>query len=378
MGKVNRVGSITKRILKELLHDRRAMAMILVAPILAMTVFGVALGGEVTEVEVAIVNNDVERKINDAGREIRISEEYIEILEDKDSLDITFLNEKEEAIEKVEDGELWAAIVFPADFTESIIEEGSSGSIEMNADRSDPQVFSEIISSLEESLEEMLERLDGEIERPMEINVTEVYGEGAEFSDFLVPGVIAFAIFLLTTLLTLLAFTSEKVNGTLDRLLVSPATEFETVLAYSIAFGIIGAVQSIILVSYGIAAFDLIIEGSIFIAFLVVSLLAMTSQSMGILLSAAAKTQVQAVQMFPFIVLPTFLLSGIFWPIQALPSRIRPLSNVLPPTHAAEALRSVMIRGWGLLEVLPEILTIVLFYLIFVILATLSLKLSRK
>jgi len=370
MGKVNRVGSITKRILKELLHDRRAMAMILVAPILAMTVFGVALGGEVTEVEVVIVNNDAEG-------EMRISEEYIEILEDKDSLDISFLDEKEEAIEKVEDGDVWAAIVFPPDFTESIIAE-DTGTIEVNADRSNPQVFSEIINSLEKSMEEMLERQDREIERPMEINVTEVYGEGADFSDFLVPGVIAFAIFLLTTLLTLLAFTSEKVNGTLDRLLVSPATEFETVLAYSIAFGIIGALQSVILVSYGIVAFDLIIEGSIFIAFLVVSLLAMTSQSMGILLSAAAKTQVQAVQMFPFIVLPTFLLSGIFWPIQALPSRIRPLSNALPPTHAAEALRSVMIRGWNLWEVLPEILTIVLFYLIFVSLATLSLKLSRK
>ncbi len=370
MEKLNRIKSISVRILREMIHDRRAMAMILIAPLLAMTVFGVALGGDITDVDVVVVNNDT------GHQGMNISQEFIEILEERESLDISYMGE-EEAMSQLKDGKVWAVIVFPSDFTESVIIE-DDGVIELIADRSDPQVFAEITAALEKTSEEMLERTGREIERPFELDVRTFYGEGAEFSDFLVPGVIAFAIFLLTTLLTLLTFTSEKVNGTLDRLLVSPATEFDTVSAYSLAFGVIGAVQSIILVSYGIIVFDLMIEGSVLISFLIVSFLAMTSQSMGIFFSSAAKTQVQAVQMFPFIVLPTFLLSGIFWPINALPSRIRPLSNVLPPTHAAEALRSVMIRGWGLWDVLQEILAIIGFFIVFVTLSTISLKLTRR
>ena len=210
---------------------------------------------------------------------------------------------------------------------------------------------------------------------PVEFDDTNaVYGQGAEFTDFLIPGVIAFAIFLLTTLLTLLAFTTERVNKTLDRILVTPVTEGEIVAGYAVAFGIIGTGQAVLLISWGIVGFDIFIEGNLAIAILVAALLAITSMAFGILLSSAAKTETQATQMIPLIVLPVFLLSGIFWPIEAVPTWLQPAAYALPPTHAVDALRSIMGRGWGLSEIWPQVLALLMFIVIFLSLATLSLR----
>ena len=84
-------------------------------------------------------------------------------------------------------------------------------------------------------------------------------------------------------------------------------------------------------------------------------ILAIVSQAFGILLSSLAKREAQAVQFIPFIILPVFLLSGIFWPIQAIPLWLRPLSYFVPPTYAVDACRSIFLKGWGISKVWPDI-----------------------
>ena len=163
-------------------------------------------------------------------------------------------------------------------------------------------------------------------------------------------------------------------NRTLDRVLVTPVTEAEIVTGYAIAFGLIGTGQSIILISWGIVGFDIMIEGNLAIAILIAALLAIASMAFGILLSAAARTETQATQMIPLIVLPVFLLSGIFWPMEAIPAWLQPAAYVLPPTYAVEALRSIMIRGWGLAGVWPHVVALLVFIGVFLTLATLSLR----
>ena len=148
----------------------------------------------------------------------------------------------------------------------------------------------------------------------------------------------------------------------------------EIVLGYALAFGCTGTLQAILLVSWGILAFDILVEGSILLAILITALLAIASMALGILLSSATRTEAQAVQMIPFIVLPVFLLSGIFWPFEAIPAWIRPFSYGLPPTYAVDALRSIMIRGWGVAEIWVPILALMLFAVIFLGLAAMSLR----
>ncbi len=359
--RLRRIVAVTHRVFRGFKHDRRAVGLLVFAPILAMTVFGIAFAGDVTNVDVIVVNEDT------GG----LSDLFISNL-DTEVLNIERMSDVDAALQKVRDGESWAVIHFPTNFSQAVLTGGNT-TIEVRADKSNAQVYTAIIMEMQSAARQTMESRG--LELPVSVDDSKaIYGKDAEFSDFLIPGVITFAIFLLTTLLTLLTFTTERVNRTLDRVLATPTTELEIVLGYALAFGVIGTFQAIVLVSYGVVAFDILIEGSLLLAFLITALLAMASQALGILLSSAARTEAQAVQMLPVIILPVFLLSGIFWPLEAMPAWLRPFSYGLPPTYAAQGLRSIMIRGWGLAEVWPQVLALVVFLGLFLVLATLSLR----
>ncbi len=208
----------------------------------------------------------------------------------------------------------------------------------------------------------------------MKVNSDPVYGEGAEFIDFFVPGIMAFVVYLLTTLLTLLAFVGERTSGTLERILTTPVKESEIVCGYALAFGIVGTIQAAFLLAVGVLVFKIDVVGNVLLAFLVVALLAVVSQALGILLSSLAKHEGQAVQFIPFIILPVFLLSGVFWPIEAIPTWLRPLSYLVPPTYAVDACRAVILKGWGLDKIWIDVTVLVAFAALFLVMAALSLK----
>jgi ABC-2 type transport system permease protein len=132
--------------------------------------------------------------------------------------------------------------------------------------------------------------------------------------------------------------------------------------------------QSALLLVVGVLLFHITIIGNIFIAFAVIALLAIVSQALGILLSSLAQREAQAVQFLPLVVVPTYLLSGIFWPLESIPAWLRPVSYILPPTYAVEAMRSVILRGWGLDKILPDIVALLIFALIFLVSATFLLR----
>jgi len=124
--------------------------------------------------------------------------------------------------------------------------------------------------------------------------------------------------------------------------------------------------------------YNIMVVGSIALAMLFVILVAIDAQAIGILISSAAKRESQAVQFLPFIIFPIFLLSGIFVAVKSLPLWLQPFSNLLPPTWGIEALRDVMLRGWGLEHLWPHVLVLVGFAIFFTLLAIFSLKRSRN
>lgn len=364
---LKRAFAITKRILRGLRHDPRTVALIVIAPILAMTLFGIAFSGNVEDVKVVVVNAD----------HGPLAERIIENLDDE-TLNIRLLQDEQAAVDKVEDGNAWAAIVFPADFSENVtarVEDRSvtgDTAIQLMADKSDVNIASAVATAVRDAVRQTIDDIGGGM--PVTVSESPVYGENAEFIDFFVPGIMAFAVFLLTTMLTLLAFVGERTRGTLERLKASPMRDSEVVAGYAIAFGIIGMFQASLLLIVATAGFKITIVGNPFLAYLIVALLAVVSVSLGILLSAAARREAQAVQFLPLIILPTFLLAGIFWPVQAIPDFLRPVSYVIPPTYAVEAMRSVMVRGWGLGNIWLNIVVLLAFAVVFLTLSVKSLQ----
>ncbi len=212
---------------------------------------------------------------------------------------------------------------------------------------------------------------------PVTVDTVAIYGEDAKFMDFFVPGIMAFVVYMITTLLTLVTFVGERTSGTLQRMLATTLSERDIVLGYAAAFSLIGMGQAMLLLLVGILVFDITVVGNVFLAFLVIALLAVVSQALGILLSSTAKREAQAIQLLPFVILPAFLLSGIFWPIEAIPAWLRPLSYLVPPTYAVDASRAVMLKGYGIGKIWIDIVALLAMAAIFLTLAVLSLS-TRK
>jgi ABC-2 type transport system permease protein len=110
---------------------------------------------------------------------------------------------------------------------------------------------------------------------------------------------------------------------------------------------------------------------------MIIFLLGIGNQGLGFLLSSIAKNEFQAVQFMPIVLFPSILLAGVFWPLEAVPDFLRPVSYFIPLTYAVDCARSVMIRGWGLGEVWFQVLVLILFAAIMLLLSAYSLKRRR-
>ncbi|MDO5823986.1 ABC transporter permease [Methanobrevibacter sp.] len=376
--KFNRIFAVTKRIFTDIKNDKRTMGLIILAPILAMTVFGIAFSGDVENIDVIVVNHDEGFTVHGEGFK-SLSQDILSNIDDK-TINIQYMDNENQALDKVERGEVYAVISFPPNFTKDVFSgvknsNSSNSDITVKADESIVNIKTAIYSSLTDAQKITFDK-EG-FKSPVNINENPVYGKNAEFIDFFVPGIMSFVVYILTILLTLISFVGERVSGTLERILATPLTETEIILGYGIAFSIIGIIQSAILIIIGILVFNITIVGNVLIAILGISLLAIVCQSLGILLSNLADRVEQAIQFIPFVVLPAFLLSGIFWPIEAIPQWLRPLSYLIPPTYAARASRAVMIKGWGIDMIWMDLLALTIFAFIFLTMSVYSLKTKK-
>ncbi len=372
--KASRAFAVTKRVLRDLKNDHRQLALIFIAPLLVISLFGVAFTGNVKDVRVVVVNGDT------AVGNSSLSEKIISNF-DTSVLNVAYANNEGDAVGQVQNGSASAVIVFPSHFTQSVSARASgqtsiaqeNTTVKILADKSNPNVSDPIIGAVNSAVAQTIQGLGRQA--PVSIDSSNaIYGANAQFIDFFAPGIICIAVWQLTTLLTLISFVGERTSGTLFRLLASPLKESELVAGYAVAFGVIGTTQSAVLLSVAVILFNVTIVGDVLLTFGVIALLAIVSEGLGILLSSFARREAQAIQFLPVVVLPAFLLSGVFWPIQAIPTWLRPVSYILPTTYAVEAVRSVILRGWGLDKIYPDVVALLIFAGVFLVLATILLR----
>jgi ABC-2 type transport system permease protein len=140
---------------------------------------------------------------------------------------------------------------------------------------------------------------------------------------------------------------------------------------------LVGLIQSVVIILTAVALFDIQIIGNPLTVLLIIFVFSAGNQGMGFLLSSRAKNEFQAIQFIPLILFPSILLSGVFWPIEAVPAILRPISSFIPLTYAVEGMRSVMIRGWGVGDIWLQLGVLVLFACVMLLLSAYSLRKRR-
>ena len=145
-------------------------------------------------------------------------------------------------------------------------------------------------------------------------------------------------MFLVTSVTTL----RERGSGTLERLLTMPMGRLDFLLGYALAFGLLAAVQAALAVGVSVGLLGLDVNGPVWLLGVVAVVDAVLGTALGLLVSAFATTEFQAVQFMPAFVLPQILLCGLFVPRAAMPSVLEAISNVLPLSYAVDAMQELV------------------------------------
>jgi ABC-2 type transport system permease protein len=385
--------AITINNFRQISHDRRTVGMIVIMPILFILLFGFTFAGEPENIRTIVVNEDegvvgtIHSPLGDIPLPLNISEFVIENLDSK-TFNLAHKDDIDEAVGDVENGKAWAVIHFPDDFSQGVVNWVMQGKNEtifhgynvsfdvvpvedanmtVHIDGSSSQVSGKILAEVRNAISKTIQEQNPEMSFSSLISADFVYGENVRFIDFFAPGIMGLTVTMITIILTIVSFVRERRNGTLDRLFVSPVKPGDIVLGYTATFSIIALLQSVELLVFAILIFDIAFVGSVLLALGLIVLYAVGMLGLGVLLSTLAKNEFQAIQFVPLVFVPSIILSGILWPIEAMPELVRPISSAIPLTYLADALRSVMIRGWGPAEIWVDIVALLIFALLMLV-----------
>lgn len=166
------------------------------------------------------------------------------------------------------------------------------------------------------------------------------FGQPGTF-DRLGPDLLAIFPFIVMFLVTSVTTLRERSSGTLERLLAMPLGRLDFLLGYGLAFGLLAAVQSAAAVGVSVGLLGLTIHGHLWLLIVVAIADAVLGCALGLFVSAFARTEFQAVQFMPAVVIPQILLCGLFVPRTALPSVLHVVSDVLPLSYAVAAMQKL-------------------------------------
>jgi ABC-2 type transport system permease protein len=162
-----------------------------------------------------------------------------------------------------------------------------------------------------------------------------------------VPGLLAIVLTMTMVMLTALSVTREVEQGTMENLLATPLRPFEVMVGKIVPYLVIGMVQMVVILVAAQIVFHVPFEGPLALELFATVLFMVTSLSLGFMLSTVAASQLQAMQMSFFYLLPSILLSGFAFPFRGMPQWAQWLAEVLPTTHYIRLVRGIMLKGWN-------------------------------
>ncbi len=210
---------------------------------------------------------------------------------------------------------------------------------------------------------------------PVTLLILEPYGYGRRGIDFLLASILALTIFQGATMGLGRAIAGERKDGSMTRVFLTPTSNVTIILGTQLFYMMLETVRSSMIIFVAIALFGVSISGNILDMIVVIAIFAMGATGVGMVLSVITKNQEQYMAVGMLISLPIMFLSGVFFPIQTMPPILQGFAQVLPVTYAADALRGVMVKGFTLAQVMPDIAALLLFALFTL---TLSLMLFKR
>lgn len=345
---------------KEFYHifrDTRTTVIMLAIPVVLVVLFGYAITTEINNARFVVLDHSrdiLTTRITDR----LIAHEYFEFYgyaSDYDEVESLFKQEK-----------IKLAIVFPPGFAENI----PGAEIQILADASAPNEATSLSEYATAVINTGLAQgADSGIGGIVPV-VKLMYNPQMKDAYNFVPGVMGMILILICSLMTSVGIVREKEYGSMEVLLVSPMKPLYIILAKAAPYLLISFVNVITILLLAYYLLELPIAGSLSVVILLSVLYTLVALCLGLLVSTIANTQKAAMLICGVaLMLPVMLLSGMIFPIENMPWILQAISNVIPARWYITALRDVMIKGLGVMEILPEIGVLLLMVFLLIVLS---------
>ncbi len=359
---------------KEFLHiwrDKRTMFILLGMPVFQIIIFGFALTNEVKNSKIAVLDQSKDAASVSLIQELDASR-YFDVQQN-----LTSYKEIETAFRK---GKIKLAVVLPNQFDEDL-QHINKASVQLIADASDPNVASTLTNYATAVIMDFQNRITSNKKLPYSINVETrmLYNPQLKGAYNFVPGVMAMVLLLVCTMMTAITIVREKEMGTMEVMLVSPMKPQMVVFSKAVPYLMLSAVNIASILLLSVFVLEVPINGSLTLLVAESLLFTLVALSLGLLISTITDSQQAA--MFIALVgmfLPTVMLSGFMFPIENMPLPLRTFSNIVPAKWYYIIVRSVMIKGLGIMGVWKETLVLVGMLLFFLTVAVKRFKIRLQ
>lgn len=352
---MSRMWTVMRKELIHIVRDPRTLGLVVVLPVMMLLLLGYAVANDVEDIPMALLDQS---KTDESRR-------FVERLSASGFFKVTYVVQSEdEVLQLLDKGQVKSGLLIPEEFGRNLSTDESS-TVQFFIDGSNPtvaqtaQLAAETISQAasQEILVQQLSRspLRIELRPPIDARLRFLYNPDMRRMDFMIPGLIAVILQVQTLLLTAFAIVREREQGTLEQLIVTPVKSWELMLGKILPFILVALLNVAMTVAVGYFWFDVKIAGSIALLFFLSLVFLLGSLGLGVLISTISRTQMQAMYMSSFIMMPSFILAGLLFPRENMPWPAFMAGYLLPVTYFLEIVRGIMLKGVGANHLWPSI-----------------------
>jgi ABC-2 type transport system permease protein len=340
---LQRILAITLKELRQLSRDKPTFGMIVMVPLIQLLLFGYAINTNVRNLPVAVV--DLSQ--SSMGRTLVADITATQVVNFVKSYQVP--QQAEDAIRK---GIVRAALIIPTDYLARMNDNRPLA--QWLVDGSDTMVGNTLLGLRNMPLSNTISTTTTPIKNTFEMAL--FFNPERRSAVNVVPGLIGIVLTMTMVLFTAAALVRERERGNLELLITTPVHSLELMIGKIVPYIFVGLLQVTILLGLGHLIFAVPINGRLDQIFFCVLMFISASLTLGLLISTVAKTQLQAMQLTMFLLIPSILLSGFMFPYEGMPLTAQWIAEAIPATHFIRMIRAIVLRGATLLDLMPDFL----------------------
>lgn len=337
---LTRLLAIARKEVIQLRRDRRSMIFAFVLPLVLLVIFGYAISWDVKNIAAVVLDYDNSSSSREVVDSLRSSGYFTIVANVRSAAEYERL---------LDNGKAMIVFVIPVDFAKKL-RGGQVATLQAIADGSDANTATIALGYAESVVFNYSTRvlLESRVNVPIVAQSRVWYNEELESRNMIVPGLVAVIMAIISAMLTSLTIAREWERGTMEQLASTPVSRLEIVVGKLLPYVGIGLIDIGVITGVGVLLFRVPFRGSIVLLFALSTLFLVGALGVGIFVSAVARSQLLATQAAMVVTyLPSFLLSGFMFSIDAMPAPLRAVTYLVPARYFLVVTRGIFLKGVG-------------------------------